>query len=48
MDVFKSSFAEMFIAQDLSSQQGDQIGRIFAHWLIVYFGHFCAIWHILW
>jgi hypothetical protein len=24
--------------------QGDQIGRIFDHWVIVYFGHYFSNW----
>jgi hypothetical protein len=27
----------------LTSNQGDQIGRIFAHWAVVYFGHFLKL-----
>jgi hypothetical protein len=24
----------------MNAQQGDQIGRIFAHWVTVFYGHF--------
>jgi hypothetical protein len=27
-----------------AAEQGDQIGRIFAHWAIVSFGHFFEKW----
>jgi hypothetical protein len=28
------------IAPEMAGDQGDQIGRIFAHWAIVFFGQF--------
>jgi hypothetical protein len=28
---------------DIGGDQGDQIGRLFAYWKIVYFGHFFVV-----
>jgi hypothetical protein len=40
----KKKFKMKFLS---AARQGDQIGRIFAHWTIVYFGQFGRFFHTL-
>jgi tripartite-type tricarboxylate transporter receptor subunit TctC len=37
---FESLQTKAFAALPTPQEQGVQIGRIFAHWVIIYFGHY--------